>query len=93
MDKLDNALLKIACVDTCFLALENFIDKVEEEKTQESINRLQYLFYLLWDQTTEARKELEEAANEIQKNKSYIIQKLESENKELKEKLSTFPFV
>lgn len=93
MDKLDNALLKIACVDTCFLALENFIDRVEEEKTQESINRLQYLFYLLWDQTTEARKELEEAADEIQKNKSYIIQKLESENKELKEKLSTFPFV
>lgn len=93
MDKLDNALLKIACVDTCFLALENFIDRVEEEKTQESINRLQYLFYLLWDQTTEARKELEEAADEIQKNKSYIIQKLESENKELKEKLSAFPFV
>lgn len=81
MNKLDDIYMKIDTIETCFHAMEKFIDDATKERTQEATNRLENFFYLLWDQLKEAKEETLEASKAHSKETAKIIKRLESENK------------
>lgn len=92
MNKLDDIYIKIETLDTCFHALENFISDATRDKTQEAINKLDYFFYLTWEQLTEIKKEFSEVYSNKAHETSAAIKKLEAENEALKKKLNEIPY-
>lgn len=67
--KLENISLNLMVLETCFSALEKFIDEAAEEKTLKSFDRLYGFFYLVWDKLAEIEKELNKSITTESKEK------------------------
>ena len=92
MSNLENIYMKIETIDTLFYALEKLIIEEGNQKSYETMCRLETFFYHVQEQFSEVKEEVKEAAKNHVKEKAATIKRLEAENETLKKKLSEFPY-